>query len=186
MSEKMLELVWMATLAASGHNTQPWKFAIKDNEIEIHPDYSRRLPIVDPHDRELWMSLGCALENLLIAVRADGYAPEVTYPDPTRDFIRVRLAADTVKTSPLLAAIPLRQNTRSEYDGQLINGLALQMTALDLKSAFLNQPIEVANIRGQFQSAVGLGDALLQLLIRFGYGKSMPRSLRRAVEQVIV
>jgi hypothetical protein len=125
MSVKMRELVRMATLAASGHNAQPWKFAIKDNAIEIHPDYCRRLPIVDPHDRELWMSLGCALENLLIAARADGYAPEVTYPEPTTDFIRVRLPADTAQTSPLLAAIPLRQNTRSEYNGQLINSNAL-------------------------------------------------------------
>ncbi len=93
------------------------------------------------------MSLGCALENLLIAARAAGHAPEVTYPDPTTDFIRVRLPADTVQTSPL---------------------------------------IEVATIRSQFQQAIGLGNALPQLLIRFGYGKSMPQSLRRSVEQVLV
>lgn len=49
-------LVHYATLAANGHNTQPWKFAIKENAIEIHPDYSRRLPVVDPQDRELWIS----------------------------------------------------------------------------------------------------------------------------------
>jgi hypothetical protein len=50
----------------------------------------------------------------------------------------------------------------------------------------LNQPIEVANIRGQFQQAIGLGNALPQLLIRFGYGKSMPQSLRRPIEQVLI
>lgn len=62
------ELVWYATLAANGHNTQPWKFAVQENQIEIHPDYSRRLPVVDPGDRELWISLGCALENLRSAL----------------------------------------------------------------------------------------------------------------------
>ncbi|MEW5961151.1 MAG: twin-arginine translocation signal domain-containing protein, partial [Chloroflexota bacterium] len=66
MSAQMLELIRYATLAANGHNTQPWKFAVKENEIEIQPDYTRRLPVVDPHDRELWISLGCALENLLV------------------------------------------------------------------------------------------------------------------------
>src|SRR5262245_11413509 len=45
---RMRELVRYATLAANGHNTQPWKFAIKEQAIEIHPDDTRRLPIVDP------------------------------------------------------------------------------------------------------------------------------------------
>lgn len=39
---QLFDLVRAATLAASGHNTQPWKFAIKESTIEIHPDYSRR------------------------------------------------------------------------------------------------------------------------------------------------
>lgn len=73
-SAQMRMLVHFATLAANGHNTQPWKFAIQENAIEIHPDTSRRLPVVDPVHRELWISLGCALENLLIAARADGFA----------------------------------------------------------------------------------------------------------------
>jgi len=49
----MRELVRYASLAASGHNTQPWKFRIRENSLEIHPDYCRRLPTVDPSDREL-------------------------------------------------------------------------------------------------------------------------------------
>ena len=72
MSVQMRELVRYATLAANGHNTQPWRFAITENAIEIHPDYTHRLPVVDPNDRELWISLGCALENLIIAARALG------------------------------------------------------------------------------------------------------------------
>ena len=89
-SDQMRTLIHYATLAANGHNTQPWKFAIQENAIEIHPDTTRRLPVVDPDNRELWISLGCALENLLIAARAGGFNPEVTYPD-TADLISVRL-----------------------------------------------------------------------------------------------
>jgi len=106
-------LVHYATLAASGHNTQPWKFVAQQNEIEIHPDYSRRLAVVDPGDRELWISLGCALENLLIAARAAGYASDVTYPDAA-EFIHIRLIADTARGGPLFDAIPLRQNVGCE------------------------------------------------------------------------
>lgn len=315
-SAHMRELIRSATLAANGHNSQAWKFAIRQNAIEIHPDYSRRLPVVDPSDRELWISLGCALENLLIAARATGYAAEVVYPE-SDDFIVVRLTADIPQNSPLFDAIPLRQTTRSDYNeqpvetalldqltgmplepgvvlhfvtepeefervveyvnlgnlsqyadrafieelidwlrftkkealasldglytrssgnpevprwlghmfvsgttpqqqadadttklrssphalviasesedkstwvrtGQVYERMALLMTSYDIQSAFLNQPIEVASIRSQFQGAMALGEALPQLLLRFGYGNPMPRSLRRPVENVLI
>jgi len=35
--------------------------------------------VVDPDNRELYTSLGCALENLLIAAKYAGYDPEVEY-----------------------------------------------------------------------------------------------------------
>ncbi len=61
--------------------------------------------------------------------------------------------------------------------GQVYERMALKMTSLNIKSAFLNQPIEVADVRGQYQGALGLGNALPQLLVRFGYADPMPRSL---------
>ncbi|MGY2895711.1 Acg family FMN-binding oxidoreductase [Deinococcus sp. UYEF24] len=109
-------LVRAATLAPSSHNTQPWKFSLGQNVIEIHPDRGRQLFVLDPQGRELWISLGCALENLLIAAHAAGYATEVTYPG-ANEFISVRLSTDKPQSTSLLAAIVLRQNTRSEYDG---------------------------------------------------------------------
>jgi hypothetical protein len=70
--------------------------------------------------------------------------------------------------------------------GQLYERLALQMTALHVKSALLNQPIEVTALRGQFQSALNLESQLPQLLMRFGYANSLPRSLRRPVAQLLM
>src|SRR5262245_66650716 len=61
MSAHTRELVRYATLAANAHNSQPWKFVIKDKLIEIHPDYTRRLPVVAPQNREMWYRFGCAL-----------------------------------------------------------------------------------------------------------------------------
>jgi hypothetical protein len=118
---RMQGIIRYATLAANGHNAQAWKFALLSNGVEIHPDYSRRLSAVDPADRELWISLGCALENLLIASRAMGYAPAVTYPDAL-DSIQINLTADSPHGSPLFEAIPFRQNTRTEYDRKPIAG----------------------------------------------------------------
>ncbi|MEW6405371.1 MAG: Tat pathway signal protein, partial [Chloroflexota bacterium] len=69
--------------------------------------------------------------------------------------------------------------------GQVYERLALKMTSLNVKSAFLNQPIEETAVRSQFQSAMGLSASMPQLLVRFGYADAMPRSLRRPVEQVL-
>jgi len=70
--------------------------------------------------------------------------------------------------------------------GQVYERLALQMTALNIKSALLNQPIEVASIRSQFQNAIGLGNAKPQLLVRFGYAEALVYSLRRPVDEVLI
>jgi hypothetical protein len=69
VNSQLVEIVRYAMLVPSGHNTQPWKFALKDNTVRMLPDLMRRLAIVDPDDRELYISLGCALENLVIAAQ---------------------------------------------------------------------------------------------------------------------
>ena len=116
---QMRELVRYATLAPSGHNTQPWKFAVVGDTIRILPDYSRRLPAVDPQDRELWISLGCALENAVIAAQAVGYGSDVTYPTPGADHITLHLSKSFAHgPASLFEAIPHRQNNRSVYDGR--------------------------------------------------------------------
>jgi hypothetical protein len=61
------ELIRHATLAPSSHDTQCWKFKLETDRISILPDLARRCPVVDPDDHHLFISLGCAAENLVIA-----------------------------------------------------------------------------------------------------------------------
>jgi hypothetical protein len=114
----MKEIVRYASLAPSGHNTQPWKFYIGTNTINIKPDYSRKLPVVDPDDRELFISLGCALENLVIAAEHFGYTTKVIYnlEKEYEEEIIVSLDKGEIKTNDLLDQITLRQTTRNEYN----------------------------------------------------------------------
>jgi hypothetical protein len=317
MESKFREILRYAILAPSGHNTQPWMFSIEDEMIRITPDYSRRLAVVDPDDRELFISLGCALENLVISARQTGYEVEPEYfPSTEPDSIVVRMRMTTaMPDNVLFDAIPQRQSTRNEYNKQSVpsdelkkleesakpNGLsartfvdtkeieqliefvkagdkhqlsdkafvdeliewirfnddelfknrdglstrctgnpsvprwlgslflrsspdaqtdtdvknirssagmvlfvsdrndksawietgrvyerfALTATLLNIKTAFMNQPIEVPEFRSQLQSSLNLGNAYPQLLFRFGYSQTMPRSLRRPLEQVL-
>lgn len=310
------ELVRYAALAPSSHNTQCWKFAFEDSDISILPDLTRRCPAVDPDDHHLFVSLGCAAENLLQAAAAHGLKGEAGF-DAARGAVRVTLESAPAVVTPLFKAIAERQCTRGEYDGKPLttdelalleragssdrvrllllteqsviekvldyvvqgntaqmndpafvaelkawirfsgsdavrrgDGLfaassgnpvlpawlggtlfslfftpkaendkyakhlrssagvavfvgraadkagwvevgrayerfALQAAALGIRNAFVNQPVEVASLRPQFASALGLGALRPDLVVRFGRGPKLPASLRRPVQSVL-
>ena len=78
--QKQLEfLLQYAVLAPSTKNTQPWRFSIGENTIGVFADLTRWQPVADRGRRELYISLGCALENLLVAGEQFGFRPEVSY-----------------------------------------------------------------------------------------------------------
>lgn len=312
------ELIRYATLAPSSHNTQCWKFALDGDghAITILPDLSRRCPAVDPDDHHLFVSLGCAAENLIQGALAHGLKGDARF-DPANDSVHVRLDPTHAQSSALFLAIPNRQSTRRDYDGKALsseeltllqragssdnvrvllltertamegvleqvvqantaqmgdpafvkelkawirfNGadavrtgdglfsattgnpaiptwlgelafgwlfraksendkyarqirgsagiavfvgqsaskanwvdvgrcyerFALQATALGIRNALLNQPIEVRSLRPQFAAAIGLADQRPDLVVRFGRGPTMPSSLRRPVQTVM-
>lgn len=310
-------LVRYATMSASSHNTQPWKFRLERGRILILPDLSRRCPAVDPDDHHLYASLGCAAENLLLAAQAADLRGHYSY-DASKSSVQVDLEEARPFRSPLCEVIPSRQCSRAEYDGTELSGaqlsrleevgrgigvslivltaneqkeqvaqyvaegnaaqfsdpqwaeelrawirfnardavrtgdglygpvmgspdvprwlgnlfmrlafsterqnrkdikhirssaaiavfcsevddiphwieagrcyerLALQAAAFGLRTAFINQPVEVSALRSQFAEFLGIGNRRPDLVVRIGRGPDMPRSLRRPVEQVLV
>ena len=315
----MRELIRYATLAPSSHNTQCWQFQVLEKSISITPDVARRCPAVDPDDHHLFVSLGCATENLAQAALANGLQPGAQFDPTGAGRIRVNLDATKRQASPLFQAITERQCTRGDYDGQPVspaelrlleqagmgNGVrvqlltarpmmervldyvvegnvaqmndsafvnelkswirfsadearstgdglfagasgnpvmprwlgsramslfftvrseneryarqirnsagiavfvseandkahwieagrcyerfALQATALGIRNAFLNQPVEVAPVRPQFAAWLGLAPgARPDLVVRFGRGPTLPLSMRRSVQDVLV
>ena len=115
------DLVRMASLAANSHNTQPWKFRLDDERVTILPDFARRTDIVDPDDHHLYIGLGCATENLIIAAKASGRSAEPSIETGSETTIGISLKNGPVEDTPLYESIPFRQSTRSEYDGQPIS-----------------------------------------------------------------
>lgn len=314
----LVDLVRMATLAANGHNTQPWFFRLGDQSVSIRPDFSRRTAVVDPDDHHIYVSLGCAAENLVIAARAHGRDATVSISRSSETQVEIALAPAPSTGDALYRAIPLRQSTRSVYDRQPIsaadmvrlqaaveeNGVlvffftepskleailefviegnsaqmddpafvaelcewlrfsptkavetgdglfsgcsgnpvvpewvgsglfktfftkgsendkyrdhirssagvaafvgdeadpahwikvgrsferfALQATALGIRNAHINQPIEVPSVRPEFARWLGRPDARPDLVVRFGRAPALSMSLRRPVEEVII
>ena len=118
---KNRELVRYATLAASSHNTQCWKFRIEDRQISVLPDLTRECPAVDPDRHHLYVSLGCATENLIQAASAFGRHGDVSFDSAIADVVKVNLEPTKEFKSPLFEAIPKRQCTRAEYDGKKLS-----------------------------------------------------------------
>jgi hypothetical protein len=121
-------LVRVAARAPSLHNTQPWRFKVRPDAIELYADYSRQLSI-DPIGRELLISCGAALFGLRLAVRSLGRTPEVElFGEPARQpaekarlrlLARVRLGAPAAMTAAerkLLEAVPHRHTHRGPFD----------------------------------------------------------------------
>lgn len=70
--------------------------------------------------------------------------------------------------------------------GRAFQRFALQATVDGLKMAFINQPLEVPVVRTELQKQLKIGSRRPNLMVRFGYGPIMPKSLRRRVEDVLV
>jgi hypothetical protein len=68
------EILHLASLAPSGHNTQPWfvQYLEPYNWI-IGNDKSKWLPAVDPTQRETILSIGAFIQNLEYAASSFGY-----------------------------------------------------------------------------------------------------------------
>jgi hypothetical protein len=310
------ELVRCATLAPSSHNTQCWKFGLEEQAVTIRADLSRRCPAVDPDDHHLFVSLGCAAENMAQAALAHGLHAEPIF-EPESGVLRVALQPTAAASTAMFQAIPQRQSTRAEYDGKPLSAdelrlleqaaggdvklllltakpalervlefvvqgnttqmndkafvdelkrwirfsrsdavrqgdglfaassgnpvlpswlgpimfdlaftpksendkyakhvrssagiavfvgprddragwvevgrayerFALMATTMGVRTAHLNQPIEVATLRPQFASFLGLGARRPDLVLRFGRGPTLPASLRRPLSAVLV
>ena len=104
-------LLRYATLAASSHNTQPWRFELADDCIRVFADASRQLLVADPDRRELFLSVGCAVENLIVAAEQLGYVATVSYEEseggsePLIPVATVHLDPTPCRPSPEVAAM---------------------------------------------------------------------------------
>lgn len=76
--DNIMEIIRYASLAGSSHNTQPWLVdIISDTLLHIRADYTRKLSVVDPAGRGLYISLGAFIENLCVATSSFGIEPKV-------------------------------------------------------------------------------------------------------------
>jgi hypothetical protein len=132
MEEKIAYLLRYATLAPSSHGSQPWWFSVVGNTLELRPAPRLRLRSADADGRELHISLGCALENLLIAAERFGFGHEVAYPAESETGLpaaRVTLLSEetpsTCRPPELFDTIATRATNRGRYERRPVAESAL-------------------------------------------------------------
>jgi hypothetical protein len=143
LAERAGYLIELAARAPSVHNTQPWRFQVSEQAIELYPDTSRQL-LEDPAGREMVISCGAALYGLRLGIRSLGYRPEVepfpesrqseprqSEPSQRRLLARVRLGPAAPMTSDeqqMLRAVPHRHTHRGPFEpGPLPDGLLARL-----------------------------------------------------------
>jgi hypothetical protein len=107
--------------APSVFNTQPWKWHIAGDGMELRADPDRRLQATDPDGRLLLLSCGGALHHARTALAADGRRVTVDrLPDPDRPALLARLrlgepATPDPEAGVLAGAISKRRTDRRAF-----------------------------------------------------------------------
>lgn len=89
--------------------------------------------------------------------------------------------------SPVLAILGTAGDKARDwiYSGQAMGKILLRARVDGVWTSFLNQPIEVTELRPKLRDALGRNNGFPQLLVRMGYGKEVKPTPRREMENVI-
>ncbi|MDD2756209.1 MAG: hypothetical protein PHS80_11860 [Methanothrix sp.] len=198
--EKLTFLLNYAILAPSNYNSQPWLFNVSDGEIQVLADKSAWLKVADADRREQYISLGCALENLIIAAEHFGYNCSVSYfPGPSDLMATVSLTAKSSSPSDsnsrLFYAITSRQTNRNPYEPKTISKADLET----IKSLCIDPDVGVfitddSAVKRSFQDLVVMADGILYSDVNYkselgrwlGLGVMGPTGLQAKMAQLAV
>ncbi len=112
-------IVAAGILASNPHNSQPWIFRISDATIDLFADRQRQIGAIDPFLREMYIGLGCAVENMLLAASAEGFSAALQLMPDSADgthAAHIELLPASPLPSNLYSAIPNRHTNRGAYD----------------------------------------------------------------------
>ncbi len=119
------QILFLASLAPSGHNTQPW-FVRRLGPYHwiIGNDRLKWLPAVDPQQRETILSLGAFFQNLEDAANSSGYACQWTLLAATNQderVMEVKLNKSRSQTTSMVDRLKSRRTMRTGFRGEALN-----------------------------------------------------------------
>lgn len=164
-----------ASLAPSGHNTQPWRITVKSpTHWVLGTDPARWLPEVDPENRETLLSLGAFLENLVVAGRALGRQVDVSplTSDPMdQELAEIRLDPTSPGEAPL-DPLESRRTLREGYASRELERADVDAILSDLDGKGIYHP-------GGSSRAGWLAEAEVEAFRKQSYRDSAQEELSR-------
>jgi hypothetical protein len=163
-------VVAQATRAPSVHNSQPWRFRWNGSDFDVLADTRRGLWVSDPDGRELTISCGAAVVNLLLALRQLGHAGSLrSFPDRHSPDIVARITVSeglpaTAEERRVFAALTRRHTHRGQFADRVIApdlAVRLQQAAASqgCQLHYVNDPGRRSRILHLARSAERLGAA---------------------------
>jgi len=78
LAAALAEAATAAGYAPSVHNTQPWRWRVHPDRLDLFAERGRQLPGTDPDGRLLMLSCGAALHHAVTALAAQGWTARVS------------------------------------------------------------------------------------------------------------
>ena len=129
------EILFLASLAPSGHNTQPWFVQyLEPYHWIIGSDRQKWLPAVDPTQRETMLSIGAFMQNLDYAAGDSGYLCDwhlLASTNQDEQVMEVKLIREASSNAFDITKIKTRRTVRAEFS----NGVLKKDDLNDLVSA---------------------------------------------------
>jgi len=112
VADALTDAVTAAGLAPSIHNTQPWRWRITGDSMDLRLEPIRLLQVADPDTRLATLSCGAALHHARVSLAAQGWRATVTrIPDPARPEHLAHLRVDGTAPAPVEALTVRRAHT---------------------------------------------------------------------------
>ncbi|MFD2767070.1 Acg family FMN-binding oxidoreductase [Micromonospora eburnea] len=131
---RMLEAAARQSLhAPSVFNTQPWRWRITPDALELRADPERQLGTTDPDGRLLALSCGAALHHARVSLAAVGWGVTVArLPDADDPALLARLRTTgpvelDITAGRLVDAIPRRRTDRRAYSDRPVSDALLSL-----------------------------------------------------------
>ncbi len=167
MRDQLMFCLRYAVLAPSTHNAQPWKFQVGASHVDVYADRQRALPVVDPQDRELTISVGCAIHHLQAAMRRFGIKPATAMlPSATNADLLARVTAAGLCVPESLDqrvfdGLRMRRTTRTRFVVRDVPREAIE-TFITIARAYdvTFQPLSTALLRTKLAKLVAEADLL--------------------------
>ncbi len=143
LSKDEFDILSLASLAPSGHNTQPWRIRVMEpGKWMLGSVRQRWLPGVDPANRELMLSIGAFLRNLEIAANTKGYSLsiDVLSIDPKDNSIAEITLKKAKPASFNIEKIKSRRTVRNGLSNQSLSSADLSFITSGNKDDFIHIP----------------------------------------------